>query len=66
MEGKRCPSCEAEIIRINTSKTVILVLDPNGWARTEDDMYETFSCPECGEEFSPAELDTLEVPNNLR
>ena len=36
------------------------------WGEAQEDRYYTYGCPECGEEFSPKELDLLGVPNEIR
>jgi hypothetical protein len=66
VEAPACPNCGAKIDTIHTSQQINLVHDGSGWKRDRVDFYETFQCPECSEEFSPAELDRLGVPNEVR
>ena len=61
-----CPICGKDITTINTSRTVILAYKDGKWREEQADRYYTYGCPECGEEFSPGELDLMGVPNELR
>ena len=60
------PCCQKEIDTIYTSRTVHLKFKDGKWVEEQADLYCTYGCPECGEEFSLGELDKLGVPNDLR
>lgn len=60
------PCCQKEIDTIYTSRTVYLKFKGGKWVEEQADRYCTYGCPECGEEFSPEDLDKLGVPNDLR
>ncbi|GAJ10442.1 unnamed protein product, partial [marine sediment metagenome] len=62
----QCPNCHKDIDTIYTSRTVHLTLVNDKWVEEQVDRYCTYGCPECGEEFSPQELDKLGVPEEIR
>lgn len=62
-----CPNCQKDIDTIYTNRAVQLIYENGGWTEeTVDEGYHIFLCPQCLVELSPAELDKLGVPENMR
>jgi len=61
-----CPACGEEIGTIYTSRTVHLNHVDGKWVEEQVDRYCTHACSKCLEEFSPTELDYLDVPEEIR
>ncbi len=62
----QCPNCKKEITQIGTSQVIVLLFKDGKWVPQTCDKYGIFTCWECGEEFTPEDLDKLGVPDDIR